>query len=130
MKRVFIFLFAMMLIVSCKEQPQAEVEIVTPEEMKEISKMEEIQLVDVRTPEEYEAGFIDGFQNIDYFSDTFEKDIQELDKSKPVIVYCRSGKRSAKCSKKMIKAGFVKIYELDGGITKWQHEGFEIKSFD
>ncbi|MBT8269373.1 MAG: rhodanese-like domain-containing protein, partial [Bacteroidia bacterium] len=60
----------------------------------------------------------------------FEQDIQGLDKSKPVVVYCRSGRRTAKCTKKMIEAGFVKIYDLEGGITQWQHEGFEVKTIE
>jgi len=43
-------------------------------------------------------------------------------------VYCKSGNRSAKCAAKMKDAGFVKIYDLDGGIAKWKYKGFEIKS--
>ena len=66
-------------------------------------------------------------ENIDFLSDSFEKNIEKLDKTKPVVVYCRSGGRSAKCSKQMLEAGFVKIYDLEGGITKWIYEGFELK---
>ena len=128
-KLVSLFLLSLILL-SCKTESNSEVELITPEEMHEISKMDSVQLVDIRTPKEFKSGYIDGFQNIDYFSKTFDQDLQMLDKSKPVIVVCRSGRRSAKCSKKMVKAGFVKIYDLDGGLTKWKHEGFELKSLE
>ena len=115
---------------SCKEETKttssSTIELISPEEMQEISQIEGTQLIDVRTPEEYDEGYIDGFQNIDYFSDNFSQDIEKLDKSKPVIVYCKSGNRSGKCAKKMQEAGFSKIYDLEGGITKWKFEGYEV----
>tara|TARA_R110002073_G_scaffold95059_5_gene220953 strand:+ start:3247 stop:3651 length:405 start_codon:yes stop_codon:yes gene_type:complete len=117
---------------SCKEKETttttSTIEVITPQEMQQISQMEGVQLVDVRTPEEYSEGYIEGFQNIDFFSNAFSQDIEKLDKSKPVIVYCKSGNRSAKSAKKMQEAGFYKIYDLEGGITKWKLEGFEVKT--
>ncbi len=117
----------MSLCFSCKQaEAQSGIQVVTSEEMKELLAIEDIQLVDVRTPEEYEEGYIANFQNIDFMSPTFEEDILKLDKEKPVILYCRSGGRSARCAKKMVEAGFVKIYDLDGGITKWIHNGNDV----
>lgn len=125
MKRILLSLFLVaQLFTSCKQTSANEtVNIVSPEEMKTLLELEDIQLIDVRTPEEFSQGYIANAQNIDYFSKTFDADIAKLDKNKPVIVYCKSGNRSAKCIKKMKEAGFVKIYELNGGISKWQHEG-------
>lgn len=131
MKRALVCLALVLTFVSysCKEKEKGtQIEVITAEEMQQIVEDNGVQMVDVRTPEEYEEGYIDGFQNIDYFSDTFETDIEELDKSKPVIVYCRSGNRSSKCAAKMVEKGFVKIYELDGGITKWKFKGYEVKT--
>ena len=99
----------------------SEVQLVTPEEMQKILVQEDVQLVDVRSPEEYRKGHIAKSQNIDFRSPTFDEDIKRLDKSKPVILYCYSGKRSAECAKKLKEAGFEKIYDLEGGISKWQH---------
>jgi rhodanese-related sulfurtransferase len=95
--------------------------------MKELSQMDGVQLVDVRTPEEFEEGHIKGFQNIDFMSDTFQEDIEKLDKTKPVIVYCKSGNRSGKSCEIMKEKGFVKIYDLEGGIEKWKYEGNEVE---
>jgi rhodanese-related sulfurtransferase len=129
MKNVFLIMaFAFFsTITGCKEDVKSEIKVVTPEEMKTLLELEDIQLVDVRTPEEFKEGYIENAQNIDYNSPTFDTDVEKLDKNKPVILYCKSGGRSAKCAKKLQDAGFVKIYDLDGGISKWLHEGLEIK---
>ena len=130
MKRVLVLLVAVALVTySCKEENVSnEIQVVTAEEMQELSQLENVQLVDVRTPEEYKEGYIADFQNINYLSPTFEKEIEKLDKSKPVIVYCKSGDRSAKCAAKMKEKGFIKIYELDGGIAKWKFKGYDLKT--
>ncbi|RIA10449.1 rhodanese-related sulfurtransferase [Flavobacteriaceae bacterium MAR_2010_72] len=111
---------------SCKNESPEEVKLVTPEEMQTIIDLEDIQVVDIRTKEEHAGGYIENSQNIDFNSPTFEEDITKLDKSKPVLLYCNSGKRSAKCSKKLIDAGFEKVYELEGGITKWKFKGLDV----
>ncbi|MFC4721500.1 rhodanese-like domain-containing protein [Geojedonia litorea] len=111
---------------SCKNESPEEVKLVTPEEMQTIIDLEDIQVVDIRTKEEHAEGYIESSQNIDFNSPTFEDDITKLDKSKPVLLYCNSGKRSAKCSKKLIEAGFEKVYELEGGITKWKFKGLDV----
>lgn len=103
------------------------IELVTAEEMQELSEIEGVQLVDVRTPEERKNGFIANSQNIDYNSPTFAQEIEKLDKSKPVIVFCASGDLSFKCAEKMKDAGFVKIYDLEGGLAKWKFKGFNIE---
>jgi rhodanese-related sulfurtransferase len=112
---------------SCANETQTEIRVISPEEMQTLLELDDIQIVDVRTPEEYETGFINNSQNIDFKSPTFDEDINKLDKTKPVILYCRSGGRSARCSEKLKDAGFVKIYDLEGGITQWKFEGYDIK---
>jgi rhodanese-related sulfurtransferase len=112
---------------SCKNEVDSEIKVVTTEEMQTILKMDEVQLVDVRTPEEFSEGYIKNAQNIDYNSPTFEQDILKLNKEKPVMLYCHSGGRSAKCAQKLKDAGFKKIYDLKGGISKWKHEGLAIE---
>ena len=104
-----------------------EVKVVSPDEMEAILNLEEVQLVDVRTSDEFAVESIPGSQNIDFESPTFEEDIDKLDKTKPVLLYCNAGKQSAKCAKKLLDAGFIKIYDLEGGITKWKYKGGDIK---
>ncbi|MFK7782322.1 rhodanese-like domain-containing protein [Psychroserpens sp.] len=126
---VFGLLFAIFLF-SCEQDTQSEIKVISPEEMQTLLELDDVQIVDVRTPEEYRNGFIDNSQNIDFKSPTFDEDITRLDKTKPVVLYCKSGGRSAKCSKKLKDAGFVKIYDLNGGITQWKFKGLELKTFE
>jgi rhodanese-related sulfurtransferase len=128
MKRLLLLFLFSALSFSCNQKTYDEVELVTPEEMQELMKMENAQLIDIRTPKEYETGFIEGFNNIDFMSETFDADIEKLDKTKPVLLYCRSGRRTAKCSEKLVEKGFVQIYDLKGGITQWKFKGLELKT--
>lgn len=81
------------------------------------------QLLDVRTPGETERGIIAGAQEIDFNSADFAKKVGELDKNKPVLVYCRSGARSGNAMRQMQSMGFKEIYNLEGGIMAWTGSG-------
>jgi len=78
-----------------------------------------IQIIDVRTLEEYEEGHIINAVNINYKSSDFIENISALDKKKPYLIYCKSGNRSEKASKIMDSLGFYKIYDLKGGFLNW-----------
>jgi rhodanese-related sulfurtransferase len=80
---------------------------------------QDVQLIDVRTSEEYSKGFIEEAQNIDYNSTDFANKISKLDKNKPVLLYCAMGGRSSKASKVFKSLGFKKIYDLKGGFLSW-----------
>lgn len=127
MKYFSLVVLIILVSFSCSQGTDKQVQMVSPEEMQTILDMEDTQLIDVRTEKEHSTESIPGAQNIDFNSPTFEDDILKLDKSKPVILYCTKGGRSAKCASKMIEAGFQKVYELDGGITQWKYSGFVTK---
>ena len=123
---IFALSLLMAFTVSCvnKKADSSDIKLVTADEMKQIIELEDVQVVDVRTASEFEAIRVKSAQNIDFNSPTFDKDIQKLDKSKPVVLYCKGGGRSAKCAKKLKDAGFEKIYDLEGGLSKWEHSKF------
>ncbi|MDX2190593.1 MAG: thioredoxin domain-containing protein [Bacteroidota bacterium] len=83
-------------------------------------------ILDVRTPNEYAEGFINNSINIDYNSGSFKADVRKLDKSKPTFVYCLSGGRSSSAASFMRSSGFVKVYELKGGLLSWQKNNLPI----
>jgi len=85
----------------------------------------EIQLVDIRTPDEYGTGFIQGALNIDFNEDDFLERMVKLDKEKPLAIYCRSGNRTKDASKMLSKAGFKFIYTLNGGVVAWEKSGYK-----
>ncbi|HKK73565.1 MAG TPA: rhodanese-like domain-containing protein [Saprospiraceae bacterium] len=83
----------------------------------------DIQLVDVRTPNEYAAGHIEGAINANVMDPNFPVDVaSKTDTSKQVMIYCRSGKRSDRAAKVMEEMGYPMIYDLDGGYLAWSRE--------
>ena len=94
-------------------------QVVDAETFKEKLTEKDVQIIDVRTPNEYAQGNIKGSTNIDYFGDDFQSKLSTLDKSKPVLVYCAVGGRSGKAAKVMKKMGFMVVYDLKGGYSKW-----------
>ncbi len=125
MKRflLFICLFISVSLFNC-ESSNKNVTQLSPKEFQSFLN-EDIQLVDVRTPKEFDADHINYAENINFLSDDFLNSIDKLDKEKPVFIYCRSGKRSGKSVTDFQKVGFKKIYELEGGILNWRSEGYK-----
>lgn len=133
-KNLSISLFVVVaLLFSCKNNSQnkdksAAIEVINPIVFKAKVDNETVQLIDVRRPEEFTAGHIKNSKNINVLGTDFVKNAETtLDKDKPVYLYCRSGKRSARASKALKEAGFTEIYDLEGGFLAWSKENLEIK---
>ncbi|MCB0835784.1 MAG: rhodanese-like domain-containing protein [Bacteroidetes bacterium] len=140
--QVILFLVLILWSWSCKTQPdqsnkeqKAETtttvisEVMTPAKFQ--AKMEELgdeQLIDVRTPEEYQAGMIPDAENINVLADDFAEQAKKLNKNKPVMVYCRSGRRSARAASTLKDLGFTEIYDLDGGFISWTKNNLPTKT--
>lgn len=77
-----------------------------------VQRNPEIILLDVRTPEEIVVGKIDGALELNYHDPAFSSKLEEMDKTKPYLVYCQSGNRSGKTIKEMKKKGFVAAYGM------------------
>ena len=86
-----------------------------PDTFMNISTQPDVTVIDVRTKAEYEAGHIDGAQNLDFYDQNFSERLDALDKSRPYLVYCRSGHRSAEAMEIMIGLGFTEVNDLLGG---------------
>ncbi|WGK63862.1 rhodanese-like domain-containing protein [Croceiramulus getboli] len=86
-----------------------------------VSSNAEAVIVDVRTPEEVEGGYIPNAIHIDIQQGPgFLDEVQKLDAAKPTYVYCRSGARSTQACQLMDQLGFDETYNLQGGILAWQ----------
>lgn len=132
MKNILKYAPAIILIFglfSCKKtNSQDDKYLITPQEMQELLLMKEVQLVDVRTPEEYSGGFVKTAVNMNFYDDSFEKDMgSNLDKSKPVCVYCKRGGRSAKAAAKLRDMGFTEVYDMKGGFDSWKKQKMPIE---
>jgi rhodanese-related sulfurtransferase len=98
--------------------------VVSVETFEKMSKKKKKTVIlDVRTPQEVAEGHLAGAKNIDVQDELFQQNIEQLDKNKTYLLYCRSGKRTAVAGAKMKAAGFKKVYMLDGGITSWKEKG-------
>ena len=121
-------LFLLFSMSGCINEDRGSVQLVSPEEMLELQNDKSVQVVDVRTAKEHDLEAIPNSQNIDFNSPNFDEELSKLDKNRPVLLYCKTGRRSAECAKKLENAGFVKIYDLQGGISRWKYEGFDVES--
>ncbi len=84
------------------------------------------QILDVRTPEEFVGGSIADAINIDFNNNSFESEVQKLDKTKAIFVYCKAGGRSKEAAEILQKNGFKLVYDLKGGIMSWTNNNFPI----
>lgn len=90
------------------------------EQFGELIKDTTVVLLDVRTPQEFAQGCIEGALNIDVKDSLFIKNVQAaIPAGAKVAVYCRSGRRSMMAAEQMLEKGYVPV-NLDGGILAWQ----------
>ena len=81
------------------------------------------QLLDVRTPTEFAVGRLPAARNVDWRNpETFARQVAQLDKSRPVFVYCQVGGRSKAAADWLARQGFRTVYDLRGGFRDWPGE--------
>ena len=114
------------LMVSCASNGQDSKKTTSIAETVSVSDFERLlkenpgTVLDVRTSAEYDSGNITASINIDWYSDEFDKEVEKLEKQKPVYVYCKSGGRSRAAMKRLKSLGFEEIYNLNGGMSAWK----------
>lgn len=109
------------------ENKSQVIQVVDAKEFNKLLASNHVQLIDVRTPAEYQEGHIENAVNMNVNQEDFNANLSKLDKTKPVLVYCKSGKRSANAAEIMKKAGFTKIMDFEGGILAWEEAKLPIK---
>ncbi len=82
-----------------------------------------VAIIDVRTPEEFNQEHIQDASNIDFYSDNFKDELNKLDKTRTYVIHCRSGGRSSQALDIMRELGFREVYNM-GGIIQWKEKGF------
>ncbi|MCH4823863.1 rhodanese-like domain-containing protein [Gramella lutea] len=103
-----------------KAQQDENIKVLNATEFESAICGDEVQLIDVRTPGEFNQGAIEDAQNLDFFDQkTFLAGLEKLDKNKPVYVYCKVGGRSSKAARIMKKMGFEKIFDLEGAYINY-----------
>lgn len=130
---LFLLVFASFLWVACGQQSQREtdtevVQTVEPQKFEDLIRLaDHAQVLDVRTPREYQVGYIPGADNNNIANAAFVSNAQKLDKNRPVFVYCKTGVRSAHAAEQLAELGFKEVYNLEGGISNWQRVGLKVE---
>lgn len=119
-KKTALMGFIIVAITSCSNAQKGDFTNINATQVQELLKAEKAIIIDVRTAGEVAQGYIEGTTIfIDVQSSDFQSKINALDKTKSYVVYCRSGGRSASASNIMTQNGFTKVYNLEGGIGRW-----------
>ncbi len=90
------------------------------------TEADDVIVLDVRTPEEFEEARLDGAIMIDFYDDDFADQLAGLDRDATYVLYCRSGNRSGQTTSIMADLGFTDVADVDGGIIAWQDAGLPI----
>ncbi len=118
--------FILLIAVGCLNGVFAQTHLDTKAFVQKFKETPKAQLLDVRTPNEWNAGKIESSKCVNFMDADFKQQVEKLDKSKPVFVYCAAGGRSAKASKILKEAGFKEIYNLQGaGYADLAKEGIK-----
>lgn len=85
-------------------------------------------LLDVRTPQEWDEGHLQGAAHADYWGDehAFQEAMDAIPRDRPVLVYCAGGGRSGLTAKELEEAGHQEVYNLEHGISGWIEEGLPV----
>lgn len=124
MKKVLMLMLPLIMTVACTAQKTPD--DVNAAQAEEMMKNEEVVVLDVRTPDEWNKGHLEGATHINFYDDNFEQEVAKLPKDKEYVVYCHSGGRSAKAVQMMKESGFEQVHNLQGGIIAWEKEGNEV----
>lgn len=123
MKNTLAIALVAFLLNSCSTSPAENYNLAPVEFQKSLASTSGALLLDVRTPEELQSGYLKGALNFDFKSPQFKILIEGLDKERPCFVYCASGIRSGKAAELMREAGFRKVYTMEGGLNAWKADG-------
>ena len=119
MYRLLLF-FVLIFSISCGDKNSLIYEKIDILKLDKILNDTDIIILDVRTSEEINAGYIPNSTFIDYYDKNFENKINLIDRSKKIYTLCKSGGRSVKAAEILSKNGFRNVYNLEGGFMRWK----------
>jgi rhodanese-related sulfurtransferase len=114
--------FLALPLLCCAAEPPAKEKPVTVEQAEKLIA-DGVPILDVRTLEEWNAGHLKGAKRVTLADQGFVEQVKkDFDPKQPVLVYCRSGGRSARAAKQLRAAGYT-VHDLDGGVIAWEKAG-------
>jgi phage shock protein E len=125
-KKLIASFAALILLAGCSSTGSASTVNLNVSEFSQKITEPDVIILDVRTPEEFASGHIEGALNIDFNSGDFANEITRLNPSENYAIYCRSGSRSGQAASIMHKAGFHDVSNLNGGVIDWTNAGLPL----
>ena len=128
MRNTFVILsLVISLFFCCHKNIKTTFKNISSDELEVLINENDVKLIDVRRPSEFNSGHIENAINIDYYGGNFSKIFDNLDKSQAIVLYCKSGRRSSKSAVKLVEKGFNNVYNLNGGFEVWAFKGKDIQ---
>ncbi|NPA30985.1 MAG: rhodanese-like domain-containing protein [Chloroflexi bacterium] len=135
-RKVFVFLLTLAALVGIAgcggTKTETRIQQVSPAEAYQLIQQHrddpDFVILDIRTPQEFVAGHIQGARNVDFYAPDFKQQLSQLPKDKTYLVYCNSGNRSGQAMPMFRELGFREVYELKGGIQAWYQAGYPLVS--
>jgi rhodanese-related sulfurtransferase len=125
-KKLIATFAALILLAGCSSTGSATTVNLNVSEFSQKLTEPDVIILDVRTPEEFASGHIQGALNINFNSGDFANEITRLNPSENYAIYCRSGSRSGQAASIMHKAGFHDVSNLNGGVIDWTNAGLPL----
>lgn len=116
----------LILLVSCAPAPTGR-DVTVHETAAMIRVDTNVVLVDVRTADEHAHGHLHKSRLMDYYKPDFRRKLQTLPRYADVILYCRSGRRSAEAKHFLDSIGYTKVYNMTGGIVAWNKYHYPVE---
>ena len=128
---IFALLFMLIGLVACSTSAETlPDQSISPTDFKRLLERHQgdpdVVLLDIRTPREFKAGYIEGARLLDYYSSDFVDRLKTLDRDKTYLVYCRSGNRSGRSLAIFNQLGFQQTFHLETGIRGWSQERYPV----
>lgn len=111
---------------SCFKEKAGVINLVTPEEAAVLIESDQVKIIDVRAELEFDKKHLKNAVNIEVENDDLYSVLDQMKKDEPLLVYCNKGGQSERCAQILKEKGFTLIYDMDGGIAKWEESGRQV----
>lgn len=124
--KIIVVLLIVTAFSSCFTDNAGVINVVSVEEAAALMNLNDVKVIDVRSEIQYSSKHINKAINIEVENDDLNGVLDKMDKNEPLLIYCNKGGQSERCAKVLQEKGFKLIYDLDGGIAKWEESGREV----
>lgn len=123
---ILLIVFIAISLSSCFKEKAGVINLVTPEEAAVLIDSDQVKIIDVRAELDFNKKHLKNAVNIEVENDDLNSVLDQMKKDEPLLVYCNKGGQSERCAQILKEKGFTLIYDMDGGIAKWEESGRQV----